>query len=69
MTSSRNITLDLPLHGSGPDYAEAIALAIADATYRGDANAARALAGLMSALELPALHNPIVELGPWLAAI
>jgi len=54
---------------SGRDYAGAIALAIGDAGARGDFGRAAALAGLMSAIKLPAGHNPDIELGPWFAEI
>jgi hypothetical protein len=72
MNSSRSVTIELPVRGSGPEYAGAIALAIADANCRGDVSGAAALAGLMSAIKLPARrpgHNPDVELGPWFADI
>jgi hypothetical protein len=69
MKSSQSVTLELPVRGTGPEYAGAIALAIADANCHGDLAGAAALAGLMSAIKLPASrtsHNPQVELGPWL---
>jgi hypothetical protein len=69
MKSHQRVTLELPDGGTGRDYAGAIAQAIAEANYCGDLNGAAALAGLMSAIKLPARHNPEIELGPWLANI
>ena len=69
MKSNKSVTLELPIDGTGHDYASAIALAIADANCCGDVRGATALVGLMSAVKLPASHNPQVELGPWMAAI
>ncbi len=69
MKSRQSVTLELPAPGTGHDYAEAIALAIADANCRGDRSGASAMIGLMSAIRLPACHNPDVELGPWLADV
>jgi hypothetical protein len=69
MTTNHRVTLELPVRGSSPDYAGAIALALCDANLRGDLGGASALAGLMSAIKLPPSHNPDVELGPWLADI
>jgi len=69
MKSRRRVILELPVHGTGREYAGAIAQAIADANCRGDLNGASALIGLMSAVKLPAGHNPEIELGPWLADV
>jgi hypothetical protein len=69
MKASHSVTLELPVDGNGPDYASAVALALADANLRGDLGGASALVGLMSAIKLPASHNPYVELGPWVACI
>ncbi len=69
MKSCQMVTLELPVGGTGRDYAGAIALAIADASGSGDIGGAAALAGLMSAIEPPAGQNPEIELGPWFVDI
>ena len=69
MKTHQTVTLKLPVGGFGRDYAGAIALAIGDAGARGDFGRGAALAGLMSAIKLPAGHNPEIELGPWFADI
>jgi len=69
MKSRQSVTLELPVSGTGTDYAGAIAQAIADANCCGDLTSAEALVGLMSAIKLPASHNPEIELGPWLADV
>ena len=69
MKSRQSITLELPVDGTGQDYAGAVALAMADANCCGDLSGAKALAGLMSAIKLPASHDPQIELGPWIAGI
>jgi hypothetical protein len=66
---SKRVTIELPIGGSGADYAGAIALAIADANCTGDKRGAAALIGLMSKIKLPAGHNAQIELGPWVAAM
>jgi hypothetical protein len=67
MKPMHSVTLELPVDGNGCDYAEAIALAITDANWCGDLNAAAALVGLLSAIKLTGSHNPEIELGPWLS--
>jgi hypothetical protein len=69
MKSCQSVTLELPVHGSGSDYAGAVALALAEANCNGDRDGAEALAGLMSSIRRPAVHNADVELGPWFAAL
>jgi hypothetical protein len=69
MKPIQSVTLELPVGGNGCDYAEAIALAITDANCCGDLSGAAALVGLMSAIKLPASHNPEIELGPWLSDV
>ena len=66
---SKRVTIELPIGGSGEDYAGAIALAIANANCTGDKRGAAALIGLMSKIKLPAGHNAQIELGPWVAAL
>jgi hypothetical protein len=61
---SKRVTIELPIGGSGEDYAGAIALAIADAICTGDKRGAAALIGLMSKIKLPAGHNAQIELDP-----
>jgi hypothetical protein len=65
METSHTVTLELPISGTSDEYAGTIALAIADAKCRDDLSGASALVGLMSAIRLPANHDPLVELGPW----
>jgi hypothetical protein len=49
-----SITLDLPVNGTGRDYAGAISQAIDRATSRGDLSGTDALAGLLAVLRLSA---------------
>lgn len=49
-----SITLDLPVNGTGKDYAGAISQAIRQATSRGDLSGIDALAGLLAVLRLSA---------------
>jgi hypothetical protein len=67
MKPMHSVILELPVDGNGCDYAEAIALAITDANWYGDLNTAAALVGLLSAIKLTGVHNPEMELGPWLS--
>ena len=67
MKPMHSVILELPVDGNGCDYAEAIALAITDANWCGDLNTAAALVGLLSAIKLTGVHNPEMELGPWLS--
>jgi len=52
MSKHVSITLDLPVDGTGNDYARAIFQAISRETSRGDAKGADALAGLLAAFRL-----------------
>lgn len=52
MSKQVRITLDLPVDGTGDDYAHAIFEAISQETSRGDAMGADALAGLLAAFRL-----------------
>jgi hypothetical protein len=47
-----SITLDLPVNGTGSDYAGAISQAINQAASRGDLSGTDALAGLLAVLRL-----------------
>jgi hypothetical protein len=67
MKPIQSVSIELPISGNACDYAAAIAQAIADANCCGDLPCAAALVGLMSALKLPATHNPEIELGPWVS--
>jgi hypothetical protein len=69
MKPMHSVTLELPVDGNGSDYAEAIALAIADANWCGDLSAAAALVGLLSSIQSKCSHNPEIELGPWLSDV
>lgn len=66
---NKRVTIELPIDGSGEDYAAAVALAIASANCSGDTRGAAALVGLMSKIKLPVSHNSLIELGPWLATL
>jgi len=52
MVQHVSITLDLPVNGTGTDYAGAISRAINQAAVRGDRHGSDALAGLLAALRL-----------------
>jgi hypothetical protein len=69
MKPMQTVTLELPIGGNACDYAHAIVQAIIDANCYGDVGGEAALAGLLSAMELPAGHNPETELGPWLSDV
>ncbi len=54
MLQHLSITLDLPVNGTGSDYAGAISQAINQAARRGDLSGTDALAGLLAVLRLTA---------------
>ncbi len=58
-----SITLDLPVNGTGSDYAGAISHAIHQAASRGDLSGSDALAGLLAVLRLSAEADHYSHLG------